>query len=213
MDTVKEEMRLHYTMSFVGGIFAIYALLEHSNVFGSAETSNMILLVENLLHGDVFHIAIRVGSLLAYAGGITLTIWMERYHAAMQKRICILIDCLAALILGFLLADTHPLVALYPVAFAMSIQWCGFRGVRKNTSATTFSTGNFRQLVTSIFNYAADRKQEDLFRIRFYILTMLTFHSGVALSYIVWPYLDCMDSVGGCRISGTGDFHAESHEM
>lgn len=81
------------------------------------------------------------------------------------------------------------MVALYPVAFAMSIQWCSFRGVRKNTSATTFSTGNFRQLVTSIFNYAADRKQEDLFRIRFYILTMLTFHSGVALIYIVWPYL------------------------
>ena len=51
MDTeIKQEILLHYTMSFIGGIFAIYALLEHSNVFGSAETSNMILLVNDLLH-------------------------------------------------------------------------------------------------------------------------------------------------------------------
>lgn len=126
MDTeikqIKQEKLLHYIMSFAGGIFAIYALLEHSNVFGSAETSNMILLVNDLLQWDLFHILIRIGSLLVYASGIIATLWMAQSHSAVQKRICIMIDCLAALILGVLPESIHPVVALYPVAFAMSIQ-------------------------------------------------------------------------------------------
>lgn len=180
---------LHYTMSFAGGIFAIYALLKHSNVFGSAETSNMILLVNDLLQWDLFHIIIRFISLIVYALGIIFTLWMAKYHPAIQKRLCIIIDCLAALILGFLPENIHPVIALYPVAFAMSIQWCSFRGVRENPSATTFSTGNFRQLVTTIFNYITERNREDLHRIKFYIVTMLSFHAGVAVIYIVWPHL------------------------
>lgn len=159
MDTeLKQEKLLHYTMSFIGGIFAIYSLLEHANVFGSAETSNMILLVNDLLNWDIFHIAIRIGSLFIYASGIITTLWMTKHYPDMQKRVCMIIDCLAALILAFLPENIHPVVALYPVAFAMSIQWCTFRGVGKNPSATTFSTGNFRQLITLTFNYATEKK-------------------------------------------------------
>ena len=130
--------------------FARKPLLEHSNVFGSAKTSNMILLVNDLLQWDLFHIIIRFVSLIVYALGIIFTLWMAKYHPIIQKRICIIIDCLAALILGFLPENIHPVIALYPVAFAMSIQWCSFRGIRENPSAATFSTGNFRQLVTTI---------------------------------------------------------------
>lgn len=185
----KQEKILHYTMSFIGGIFAIYALLEHSNVFGSAETSNMILLVNDLLHLDGYHILIRFVSLLVYAFGIILSVWMAKKHTSIQKRVCIIIDGLAALILGILPENIHPVIALYPVAFAMSVQWCTFRGVCDNPSATTFSTGNFRQLVTIGFNYATDRKREDRCSILFYVITMLSFHSGVAVIYVVWNYI------------------------
>ncbi len=190
MDTeLKQETLLHYTMSFIGGIFAIYSLLERANVFGSAETSNMILLVNDLLHWDSFHILIRFLSLFVYALGIITTLWMAKYHPDIQKRVCMIIDCFAALILGFLPKNVHPVIALYPVAFAMSIQWCTFRGIRENPSATTFSTGNFRQLVTTIFNFITERKPEYLPRIRFYTFTMLSFHAGVATIYIIWSYL------------------------
>lgn len=186
---IKKEKNLHYTMSFIGGIFAIYALLEHSNVFGSAETSNMILLVNDLLHWDVYHILIRLISLLVYAFGIILSVWMAKKHTTIQKRVCIVIDGFAALTLGILPENINPVIALYPVAFAMSIQWCTFRGVCDNPSATTFSTGNFRQLVTIVFNYVTEGKREDGCRILFYVITMLSFHSGVALVYVVWNYI------------------------
>lgn len=184
----KREKLLHYTMSVVGGMFAMYSLLEHSNVFGSAETSNMILLVGDLLHWDVFHILIRLGSLIVYALGIASTIWLAKRFSAVQKRVCMVIDCAAALVLGLLPVSIHPVIALYPMAFAMSIQWCTFRGVGNDPSATTFSTGNFRQVVTILFRLAEKREREDLHRLAFYLVTMLSFHTGIAAIYLLWPY-------------------------
>lgn len=188
MNTIKQENLLHYTMAFIGGIFAIYALLEHSNVFGSAETNNLIMLVTHILDRDSFHTFIRLGNLFIYAVGIVLTVWLSKYHASVQKTISIIIDCFAALILGIMPRNIHPIIAIYPIAFAMSFQWCSFRGVHENISATTFSTNNLRNLVTGIFNYISDKKHEDLLCIKFYLFTMLSFHSGVAVIYIIWPY-------------------------
>lgn len=186
---IKKERFLHYTMSFIGGIFAIYALLEHSNIFASAETSNMIILVESLINADVLNILIRTVSLLIYAAGITFAVWMSKKHMQIQKKISIIIDLTAALILGFMPENTHPVIALYPVAFAMSVQWCSFREVEGNVSATTFSTGNFRQLITNIFDYISEHDRKYIPRIGFYGLTMLYFHLGVAVFYIIQPYI------------------------
>lgn len=189
MTTTRHETALHCTMAFVGGVFGVYALLEHSNVFGSAQTNNLISIVEGLLSMDLFHVLVRLGSLFIYAAGIVLTVWLSKRYPEYQKRTSILIDCLAALILGLMPRDINPFVAVYPIAFAMSIQWCSFVGVNKNASATTFSTNNFRQLVTAVFNYAEQKNHKDLFRIKFYISTLLSFHSGVAVICVVWQYV------------------------
>lgn len=189
MDKIKRDKLLHYIMSFIGGNFAIYSLLEHSNVFGSAETSNMILLVENILHFDLFHILIRLGSLLVYACGIAFSVWMSKYRKKDRKSVCLIVDAFSALALWLLPLDVNPIIALYPVAFSMSIQWCTFKGVNGNPSATTFSTGNFRQLVTNIFNFFDSGSDDAFCNIKFYLITMLSFHMGVAVIYIIWQYI------------------------
>lgn len=183
------EKALHYTMSVVGGIFANYSLLEYCNVFGSAETSNMILLVKNLLYWDPFYVVIRVVSLIMYAAGITMALWLSKKHSSVQRLTCIVIDCAAALVLGLLPLNLNPIVALYPVGFSMSIQWCTFRGVGGNPSATTFSTGNFRQLVSSFYGLFVEGKREALGNIRFYLITMLSFHMGILVMYLIWPHM------------------------
>lgn len=185
----KQEKALHYTMSVAGGIFANYSLLEYCNVFGSAETNNMILMVKDLLYWDPFYFVIKVISLIVYAAGITVTLWLSKKHPSVQRFVCIAIDCIAALILGFLPLNMNPVIALYPMGFAMSIQWCTFRGVGANPSATTFSTGNFRQLVSNLYSFFAEGKRESLINIRFYLVTMLFFHAGIAVIYIIWPYI------------------------
>lgn len=180
---------MHCIMSFIGGIFAIYALLEHNNVFGSAETSNMIRLVNDLLEMDLSNTLMRIGNLIFYAAGITTALWMAKYHPSIQKMVCLAVDAIAAFVLILTPADVNPLTALYPIAFAMSIQWCTFRGVGKNPSATTFSTGNFRQLVTHTFNYLTEKNSESLSNVKFYLSTMFSFHAGVAVVCILKPYI------------------------
>lgn len=185
----KYEARLHYIMSFVGGVFAIYALMEHANMLGSAQTSNMILFVKGLQDWDLPNIIMRLGNILIYGVGIIFTLLMAKYKPSAQKMTSILIDCLAALILGLLPKTINPIIALYPIAFAMSVQWCSFREVCGNVSATTFSTNNFRQTITSAFYYFSDGGREYLFRMKIYLFTLLSFHMGVAVTYFIWKYI------------------------
>lgn len=58
-----------------------------------------------------------------------------------------------------------------------------------NPSATTFLTGNFRQLVGNLYGLFVEGKRETLSSIRFYIITMLSFHVGIAVIYLIWPYI------------------------
>ena len=43
---------IHYLMAIVGGFFGGYAIFTRMNVFGSAETANLIDLVKALLGSD-----------------------------------------------------------------------------------------------------------------------------------------------------------------
>lgn len=190
MDTkTKYETKLHYIMSIVGGIFAIYAILQYANMLGSAQTSNMILSVRALLDGDFLSLVMRLGNLLIYAFGIVFTLLMAKYKPKAQKQISVFIDCLVIPILLLLPKNINPVIALYPIGLAMSVQWCSFREVGKNVSATTFSTNNFRQVVTSLFYYFSDGGKEYLSRAKFYLCTLLSFHTGVATTYFIWHYI------------------------
>ena len=44
MDKNTLERRLHLNMTLIGGFFGGYAILNHSDLFGSAQTGNMISL-------------------------------------------------------------------------------------------------------------------------------------------------------------------------
>ncbi len=39
------EMLLHFVMAFIGGYFGLYAIVARNDLFGSAQTSNLIYLV------------------------------------------------------------------------------------------------------------------------------------------------------------------------
>ncbi len=184
---LKREIYLHYTMAFTGGIFALYTLTEHMNVFGSAETGNMLLLVESLLSWDLQDVLLRLGSIAVYSLGIVFCLCIQKYGPDKQRKICMLTDCIAAGIFMILPDNMEPIVAVYPAFFAMSVQWCTFGGVGENRCATTFSTNNLRQLITAIFKFA-EGKREEKDKIVFYAVTLFVFHLGAAMLFVVWSF-------------------------
>lgn len=190
MDTkTKQEAYLHYHMAFIGGFFGLYTIAAHCDLFGSAQTSNLLFLIKSIVGGDVYDILIRLGALLLYCLGILLTVWLPKHSDISLPLLSIIIDSIAALILGFLPKNLNPLIALYPVFFAMAFQWCCFRGIEGCNSATTFSTNNLRQFIIASYDYLTTKKADKRIRIQFYGCTLAAFHIGAAISYIA--YLLC----------------------
>lgn len=56
------ETAAHHALSLTGGFLGIYALLIRDGTFGSAETSNLILLVVSGLTGSAGELLVRLGA-------------------------------------------------------------------------------------------------------------------------------------------------------
>jgi len=91
---------------------------------------------------------------------------------------------MAALIVAFLPSDLNDFIALYPLYFAMAIQWCSFKGGDGFTCSTIFSTNNLRQFTTSMTEYLCSKDPDALRKWKFFASVLLCFHFGVIISYL-----------------------------
>lgn len=188
------ETRLHYLMSFTGGFLGAYALLTRSNLFGSAQTANMISIVFNLLGKDFFSVMIRIFAVFIYASAIALAVVIPRYSRINMKLLSIICTICAVFFLGFLPSEMNNLVALYPVFFVTAFQWSVFKGAQGYISSPIFSTNNFKQMISSFTEYGFTKDQIHLNKAKFYGFTLLSFHVGVAISYLSYLILAVQSS-------------------
>lgn len=100
-----------------------------------------------------------------------------------------MIDIFAILLLGFFPSGMSPVVALYPVFFAMPFQWCTFKAPGGYNSSTIFSTNNLRQFTTAVTQFLMKKDSAQCDKAKFYGMTLLSFHTGAALSLIL--YMTC----------------------
>lgn len=179
------ETWLHWNMSFVGGFFGAYALINRSATFGSSETANMIYIVTALLGTNLKEGMIRVIALLIYVLGIELTVFLPRFTKFDMRIVAVLMDAAAVLVIAQLPAEMNFMIALYPIFFATAVQWCIFGGARGYTSASIFSTNNLKQTAASFGEYilTGDRAKWDKFK--FFGLTLVSYHLGVVY---VWTF-------------------------
>jgi uncharacterized membrane protein YoaK (UPF0700 family) len=178
------DLLLHYNMSMVGGFLGAYALLERGGNFGSSQTSNMIYLMVGWLHGSVSEILIHTFSLLIYIITLIIAFLLPKYVKADMRCICIIAEVIGVLFTGFLPAKMNPIVALYPIFAMTGLQWGTFSGAKGYASSTIFSTNNLRQTVYSFTEYCRTKKSADLQKFKFFMLTLIFYHSGVVIGFI-----------------------------
>lgn len=181
------QQRLHFTMSFIGGFLAVYAVLCFAGLLGSAQTSNLILLTTDLLSANWPDLLLRIGGAVLYMCAIALTVWLPRKCRTDLRRISVVLDMAAALVVGLFPEGIPPVLGLYPLFFAMAFQWNSFTGADGFVSSTIFSTNNFRQFSMALAETLSGRSQ--LPKAAFFGKTLLSFHSGVAVSYLLWQLL------------------------
>ena len=179
----------HLAFCAVGGFFGGFAILVHSGIMGNAQTVNLLELLMDFLRADGHGILLHTGALLVYIIGTMLTVLLPHWCGADMHRVSPVITAAAAVTVSFLPAETTAVLALYPVFFAMSVQWSSFAGARGFYSATIFSTNNTKQASLALANYLCDHDRAHLRKLEFYALTLLCFHIGATASYFAVDWL------------------------
>lgn len=188
IETERHEEQMHYIMSFIGGFFGVYTILNFCDFFGCAQTSNLIYLVTSLLGHNWKQFVLRLGGMFLYMTAIALTVYLQKRSSINLKRVSLIINALAALLLGFLPHDIDPVLGLYPLFFAMAFQWNSFKGAYGFVSSTIFSTNNLRQFTIAITEIFLNKDHSHILKAKFYGKTLLSFHAGVGISYLLWIF-------------------------
>lgn len=177
------EQKLFYNIAAVGGYFGGYASVR-SLVLGSAQTSNLISLVELLIGANWIGVLIRIGAAILYATGVGLTVVVRNHRPEDLKVYSALIDLIGAGLFLMLPTELDAILALYPIFFCMSFQWNAFPGACGYVSSSVFSTNNFRQVVLGLTDAHYHPKGEGKRKAAFFAGTLLFFHLGVAVAVV-----------------------------
>ena len=195
MDEATLERRLHLTMTFIGGFMGGYAILNRHDVFGSAQTGNMIALALDIAGHPDEQWFFRIAAMLIYIAAMVLTVVISHKISKINlKRLSILIDGTALLIIGFYPAEMNPFVALFPIFFASAFQWCSFKGADGFASSSIFSTNNLRQCTTGFTEYLCSKDTEALRRGIYFGKVLICFYGGAAISFLSCKFLDLKGS-------------------
>ena len=181
----------HLAFCTVGGFFGGYAILVHSGIMGNAQTVNLIELLLDALRGDLHAVLLHLGALVLYMLGTMLTVLLPHWWGWDMHYVSPVITAAAAVTVAFLPETLNVVVALYPIFFAMSIQWSSFGGARGFYSSTIFSTNNTKQTSLALANYLCDHDRAHLRKLKVFALTLLCFHIGAAAAYfaVTWWYI------------------------
>ena len=181
----------HLAFCVVGGFFGGYAVLVHSGIMGNAQTVNLLELLMDFLRADGHGILLHTGALLIYILGTMSTVLLPHWLGADMHLVSPWVTAAAAVTVSLLPPDTTAVLALYPVFFAMSVQWSSFAGARGFYSSTIFSTNNTKQASLSLANYLCDHDRAHLRKMKFFLFTLLAFHVGASAAYfaVTWWYI------------------------
>ena len=185
MEIVKKQMTLHHTVSIIGGFMAGYTIINHSDILANAQTGNLIKLVLSAFRGDILSIGFIVLLFLTYSGGCVFYAVFRRYSPLSMKIVSLIATALAVCATGLLSLMGNGYLAVVPIAFAMPVQWNAYKKAGGNSSATIFSSNNVRQAGMLTTVYVMDKDKKALRNARFYWVTLLCFHSGVAAACLL----------------------------
>ena len=185
------EAHIHYIVAFIGGFLGIFPIVNAVHFLGSAQTSNLIDIVLGFIRGEWQSVAFHALGLLLYSTAVFLVTFLPKHSRLDVQLLAMAVDAVCAAVMWrFPVAGTLPLaVYLYPTFFALAFQWCAFKGGYGYSSSTIFSTNNLRQFVSALTEVFCNGDRSFVIKAKFFGLTLLAFHLGVAAIGILWHFL------------------------
>ena len=185
---------LHGMMSFMGGFIGAYSIGSRMGLFASAQTGNMIHIVECLYGRNGKELIFRIGFAAVFASALVISYLLKNKKGCDLRGSCMAVDGAALIIMSLIPVSAEPLVSIYPLAFAASFQWGTFSGTNGYNSSTIFSTNNFRQFVWGVTEFVCSGSSEAQKRGVYYGITLFMFLSG---SFLGFASVDWLGIKGG----------------
>lgn len=181
---VHTEAYTHFNMSLIGGFFGCFAIISFCDIFANAQTTNMIKIINDIAKGDFMSFSLRMAGLIVYFSGLSLSVIIPHYSKINLKYLALLFDALTVAAVTAMPHNVQNSFFTYPIFFSMAFQWTAFPGAYGFSSSCIFSTNNFRQFSTALTEFIFSREKSMLKKTKFYGLTLLSYHTGVALAVI-----------------------------
>lgn len=194
-------------LAFSGGIAGGFGSVYCGHVFANAQTGNMISLVTDLHTGSWVDVLCRLGGLGLYILGIALTVVLPvRLFGGDARRwqhACLLAEAACFLLQGLLPVGTLTAISfalyLWPVFFALALQYNSFTALHGVPVSTVFCTNNFRQMTLHALVWrrmrraasgeeAAQARRELRISLTYLLVTLL-FFLGVTFSVFTLDWL------------------------
>ena len=158
---------LHFAVSSLGGFMGGYAIYNHCDVFGNAQTANMIHLVSKIFTGDFDGVVFIVIALLTYILGNVFFVIADRFIKLETKTVSLIASTVALLIIGIFPNISNNYLAILPILFVTPVLWNSFRTAGSYVTSPIFSTNNLRVATVSTFTGIIDKdkdmKKKDLY--------------------------------------------------
>ena len=177
----------YFNIVIIGGILGGYAIAGFQGMFASAQTTNLIAIIELLLGKNVMEAMCRVGALMVFVSGIVISEYIKLKKSWNVKRIAVVVDMLAAVWLAFGVLSDNTILALYPCWFATAFQWNIFEGAQGYTSSCIFSTNNLKQFTLATTRYLCKKDLVEKNKAKYFGKVLLCFHLGVLVACAFYP--------------------------
>lgn len=189
MSKQQKDVHLHAVMCLIGGYAGTYTLLRCHENFGAAQTANLIFALRVLFGGDIAEFLLRLLGLAVYMGAIEAYVLIRRRTRWDIRKWVIMTQIVCLAIMGTIPAKGNLFLCLYPSFFMMAAQWSVFHGTAEYNASTIFSSNNVRQFALAIGEYSIGKNRTQASKIKFYGMTLLSYHTGAAAVIIAYPYL------------------------
>ena len=184
----KMEAHIHYLVAFIGGFLGLFPIVNVVNVLGSAQTTNLIEIVLAILVGDgdllFFH---GIGALI-FSFAIFLATVIPKHTKLDIKFLAMIFDILCGIVMYFFPKNAPVITFLYPTFFALSFQWCAFRGAYGYVCSSIFSTNNLRMCISAFVEVFVNKDRTFMLKAKFFGATLIAFHFGIIVSWVCWYF-------------------------
>lgn len=185
---MSEALSTGILLTLSGGFQDAYTYFCRGKVFANAQTGNIVLMGNQLAHGNWGQVFRYLLPLLAFLLGVYMAEKIRllfRQHKLLHwRQIVVLLEILFLFAVG-LMPQAWNLPANVLVSFVCAMQVEAFRKMNGNAYASTMCIGNMRSATEQLFTYRHTKEPEVLKKSLQYYLVILVFAAGAAMGSVM----------------------------